>query len=170
MVIHNLRGMYQQRMPTIESIPINEVLRQMEKLMQGDSVMREVPLTLDLTTGLPQVLADRVQLKQCLLNLITNAVHAMEETPASTRDLILRSRPSADGGVRVSVQDRGHGLKDATLEQLARPRYTTREQGMGLGLAITRTLIEAQGGRLWARSNGDGIGATFGLELPPVPD
>lgn len=112
------------------------------------------------------VLADKVQIQQVALNLIRNAIEAMEDAPR--KDLVVGARPSADDMVEVFVSDTGHGISPEAAEQLFQPFMTTKAHGMGIGLSISRTIIEAHGGRIWVESNPDGGGATFRFTLRGV--
>jgi len=114
---------------------------------------------------LPLVFADRIQLQQVILNLIMNAVEAMSEITDGSRELVIRTDPNESGGILVTVQDSGPGVKLEDLHRRFTSFYTTKPQGMGMGLAICRSIIEAHGGRLWATANLD-RGATFQFTLP----
>jgi signal transduction histidine kinase len=113
----------------------------------------------------PLVFADRIQLQQVILNLIMNAVEAMSEMSGGPRQLLIRTDTNESGGIVVAVRDSGPGLKPEDLHRLFTPFYTTKPQGMGMGLAICRSIIESHGGRLWATANLD-RGATFRFTLP----
>ena len=121
-------------------------------------------LTLELSRAVPGVRGDRVQLQQVLLNLILNAMDAMNGCEAGRRYVAVRVRPREDA-VEVAVSDSGHGILTDNVKRLFEPFFTTRPSGMGMGLAISRTIIEAHGGRLWAENNPEG-GATFYFTLP----
>ena len=114
---------------------------------------------------MPLVLGDRIQLQQVILNLIINAIEAMSGVSDGPRELLVGSGKDESQGVRVTVRDSGPGLDPESLAHLFTAFYTTKPQGMGMGLAISRSIIEAHGGRLWATAN-EGRGATFQLTLP----
>jgi signal transduction histidine kinase len=118
-----------------------------------------------LSSDLPLILGDRIQLQQVILNLIINAIEAMSEISEGPRELQVVSRKDESQGVLVTVRDSGPGLDPESLDHLFTAFYTTKPQGMGMGLAISRSIIEAHGGRLWAVPN-DGPGATFQFTLP----
>jgi signal transduction histidine kinase len=119
----------------------------------------------DFQPDVPPVLGDRVQLQQVLLNLILNSSDVMTAIDWPARELIIRSRKSEDGQVTVAVQDTGPGLGPHDPEQVFDPFFSTKEGGLGLGLAISRRIVEAHGGQLWATAN-EGCGATFQFSLP----
>jgi signal transduction histidine kinase len=119
----------------------------------------------ELAASLPPVQGDRVQLQQVILNLVINGIEATKEVVDRPRELRIRSRPHEAGTVLVTVQDNGIGLKPESLERLFEAFYTTKAEGMGIGLSISRSIIEAHGGRLWPSAN-DEHGATFQFTLP----
>jgi len=114
---------------------------------------------------LPPVLADRVQLQQVLINFVMNGIEAMASVDGRARELVIRSQPEDDDHVVVAVQDAGVGIDGEKTDQLFSAFYTTKPNGMGMGLSISRSIIEAHGGRLWATPNPD-HGATFHFALP----
>jgi signal transduction histidine kinase len=118
---------------------------------------------------LPLIRADRIELQQVILNLIMNAVEAMSETSNRSRDLLISTAEDESSGALVAVQDSGPGLSSETLERLFDPFYTTKPGGMGMGLSICRSIIEAHEGRLWASAN-EPRGAIFQFTLPPERD
>jgi two-component system, LuxR family, sensor kinase FixL len=133
-----------------------------------DGLVRRVTIASDVPTDLPVVLGDRVQLQQVLLNLIVNAIDAMATVDEPDRKVDIRARREADDGrpaMRISVTDRGVGFPGTETSRLFEPFSTTKPNGMGIGLAISRTIVEAHRGRLWAEPNPDG-GATFSIVLP----
>ena len=136
----------------------------MVALVRSEAVKNGVSVRTELAEGLPLILGDRVQIQQVLLNLIINALEAMTvgEEP---RELLISSRKSEKGSVHVAVQDSGPGLGQADLERVFASFYTTKPGGMGLGLAICRSIIEAQGGRIWATTHSP-RGAVFEFTLP----
>ena len=164
-VITRLRGLL--RRGTFERSPLdlNEVTREVARLVRGDALAREVSIRLDLAPKLPPVQGDRVQLQQVLLNLILNSLDAMRETSAARRTLVLQTLPDGDAAIRVIVGDAGPGIDPASLEHIFDTFHTTKPGGLGMGLAIARSIVEAHGGRLWAENNPGG-GATFIFTLP----
>jgi signal transduction histidine kinase len=124
-----------------------------------------VGLTLDLAAGLPPVRADRVELQQVLLNLVMNGLDAMRDL--EPQQLRVATRLDDAGQLEISISDRGTGIPEDRLPRIFDAFYTTKHHGLGMGLSIARSLVEAHGGRLWARNNAEG-GATFTLTLPPA--
>ena len=133
--------------------------------MTSDAIIRNVAIRLDLAPGLPPVCGDRVQLQQVILNLLMNGLDAMREPGESERTLVLRTFSEGPASVVVAVEDSGVGIDEADLEHVFHAFYTTKADGLGMGLAIARSIVEAHGGRLSARNNPGG-GATFSFTLP----
>jgi signal transduction histidine kinase len=125
-----------------------------------------VQVTAELAEQLPPLRGDRVQLQQVMLNLLLNALEALNGAGEGTREVLIRTQPDGAGGVQVSVQDSGPGLAPERLEQVFEAFYTTKASGLGMGLSICRSIIEAHGGRLWASPNTP-HGAVFQFTLPP---
>jgi signal transduction histidine kinase len=128
-------------------------------------VKHAISVQTQLAEGLPLVQGDRVQLQQVILNLIVNAIEAMRGISEGARDLLISTGTATSGGVLVVVQDTGPGLDSATLERLFEAFYTTKPDGLGMGLSICRSIIEAHGGQLWPSANNE-HGATFQFTLP----
>jgi two-component system sensor kinase FixL len=138
------------------------------RLVHGDCLLRRVALVLDLEAPLPVVRCDRVQIEQVLLNLIVNGFEAMQDTVAVDRRMIIRSR-SDEGQCLVSVRDAGTGVPEASFERLFDQFFSTKTEGLGMGLSIARSIMGAHGGRIWATNNRD-LGATFHIALPIAPE
>ena len=145
-------------------LDLREVLEEAVQLAGGAAADHAATLALDLPVALPKVVGDRVQLQQVFLNLILNAIDAVAGSQSDARRVTLAARPS-EAGVVVEVSDTGTGMDAATLERIFEPFFTTKARGMGLGLAISRTIVATHGGTLAARST-IGLGATFRVELP----
>ena len=158
-----------KRTPVERSLlDLRDVVNDVLALARYESVARGVTIRTDLSQDLPSVLGDRVQLQQVLLNLVMNGVDAMNSVPEEKRILLVLGKHDASAGtsaVLLCVQDAGVGLKPEEMDRLFEPFYTTKPHGMGMGLAISRSIIEAHGGRLWAEPN-QGPGATFLFSLP----
>jgi len=167
-VIHRLRQLLRKGEPEKQrdDLDLNQVLRDVLKLMRNDLINRNVAVDTDLAQNLPAVTGDRVQLQQVLLNLLLNACEAIADYNCSERRLLVASK-SENGTVRISVTDRGGGIPEENLEQVFERFFTTKKQGMGLGLSICRTIIDAHRGKIWATNNAQ-CGATFHFSLPIV--
>jgi C4-dicarboxylate-specific signal transduction histidine kinase len=144
---------------------INEAILEVIALTHGEIAKNGVALQTQLAPGLPLIEGDRVQLQQVILNLTVNALEAMSEVKEGSRDLLIRTDLDAHGDVSVTVRDSGPGLKPEDVERLFNPFYTTKPTGMGMGLSICRSIIEAHRGRLWATAIIP-RGASFHLTLP----
>jgi two-component system, LuxR family, sensor kinase FixL len=147
----------------IESLP--QLLEEAGALAMVGARERSVRLRYDIDRRVNLVLADKVQIQQVALNLIRNGIEAMDG--AAIKDLVVGARPAPDDMVEVYVSDTGHGISAEAAEQLFQPFMTTKTHGMGIGLSISRTIIEAHGGRIWVDDNPKG-GATFRFTLPGV--
>ncbi len=162
-----------KRAPVEKSLlDLKDVVKDVLALARYESVARRVTIRADLSQDLPRVSGDRVQLQQVLLNLVMNGMDAMNTIEESQRILIIRGRrETRDGssGTLLRVLDAGIGFKPDEMDRLFEPFYTTKPHGMGMGLAISRSIIEAHGGRLWAEPN-QGAGATFLFSLPAAPE
>src|SRR5262249_25872572 len=145
-------------------LDVNETILEVVELARSEVQTNLVTLHTELGGGLPLILGDRVQLQQVILNLMINAIEAMHGTEAP-RELSISSARSDSHGVLVTVRDSGHGLDAGGLDRLFHAFYSTKPHGMGMGLAISRTIVEAHGGRLWAAANVP-RGAVFQFTLP----
>ena len=148
-------------------LDVNELVRDTLDLMRTNLLTRQVTVSLELSAELPSVDGDRVQLQQLLLNLIVNAADAMDATPQADRLLTL-STTLADGRVAVCVADRGPGVAEADLHKVFEPFWSRKDGGMGMGLAICRSIAEAHRGQLSSRNAPEG-GAVFCVQLPVHP-
>ncbi len=164
-IIHTMREFVRKRAPHLALSSLDEMVHNAVRLVEPEARRRGVTIRLDLAEGVPPVLVDRVQIEQVILNLARNGLQAMEQTPPEQRELTVRTFRSDAAAVEVAVQDRGQGLDPESLERLFEPFYTTKPQGMGLGLSICRSVVQMLGGRLWAESQ-PGAGATFRFVLP----
>ncbi len=164
-VIRRMRGLLKKGEIRAEPLDLPEVVDEIARLLRSDLISRGVAISTDFEAALPRVVADRVQTSQVLLNLVTNACDAMETTPAEQRRLLLSAGRADRDLVRVSVADSGSGIVQADVDSLFQPFVTTKATGMGLGLAVCRTIVAAHGGRIWATNN-PGRGTTFHFTLP----
>jgi PAS domain S-box-containing protein len=163
-VIDHMRTLLKRRGLERARLNMAELVDEVVPLVHPDAVSRKVRLNIEVPRNLPPVCGDRVHLQQVLLNLILNGMDAMGELPAEARRLIVRARQADAGTVEVAVADSGHGVPAEKLARLFEPFFTTKPKGMGLGLSISSTIIQAHGGRIWAE-NGP-IGATFFFTVP----
>jgi two-component system, LuxR family, sensor kinase FixL len=162
-VVQHLRALSKNETLQRNRANINDIIEEAVSLVQRELADYNVTLRMKLQPGLNPVHVDCVQLQQVLINLIINAMHSMESVPI--RDLWVETGSYEEGTVQVSVRDCGVGLDDAVLGRLFTPFFTTKPQGIGMGLSICRSIAEAHGGRLWAERN-DGPGASFHLSFP----
>jgi len=169
-VISRIRGLMKKMPPREDEVDINKAILEVVALAHGEVVKNGVSLETELAEGLPLVHADRVQLQQVVLNLVINAVEAMSDAGDRSRELLI-STGKVEGdadGVLVAVRDSGPGLDPASLERLFEAFYTTKPGGLGMGLSICRSIIEAHGGRLWVEAN-EPQGAIFRFTVPADP-
>ena len=169
-VIDEIRALIKKAPPRKDRLEINGAINEVIALTRGEAVKNGVSVQTELMDSLPLIEGDRVQLQQVILNLIINAFEAMRGISEGVRELLISTRKAEPDGVLVAVRDSGPGLAPATLERLFESFYTTKPGGLGLGLSICRSIIEAHGGRLWACANVP-CGAIFQFTVPahPVP-
>jgi C4-dicarboxylate-specific signal transduction histidine kinase len=165
-IVQRVRALMKGAPPDRAPIAINDVVEEAIAVIRRDIERQGGLLTRRLASGLPLILGDRVQLQQVLVNLITNAMQSMASV-SGRRELIVQSRLDPEGNVVVAVKDSGAGIQEANFPQLFEPFFTTRSSGMGMGLAISSSIVEAHRGQIWASNNPDG-GATFSFSLPPA--
>ena len=164
-VIDRIRGLIKKAPPKRESLEINKAVREVAELTRGEAVKTRVKVRTQLDEGLPPIQADRVQLQQVLLNLMINAIEAMRGVPEGSRELTITTARDGTGDIVVSLRDSGPGVDPKEADRLFDAFFTTKAEGMGMGLAICRSIIEAHGGRLWASAN-EPRGAIFQFTLP----
>ena len=164
-VIKRIRDLLHKDSPEKVPLNINETIQQVVALVDSDVLSSRIKLKTELVEDLSKVIGDRVQLQQVILNLILNGKDAMSGVKTHPRELLITSRKSKSGEVVVAVRDSGAGLDPKNVERIFDPFFTTKPEGMGLGLSISRTIIEAHGGTLWATPN-EGRGATLQFTLP----
>jgi len=164
-IIARVRGMAERRAPEAGPLAINPVIEEAASFLRHELQGQGVGLSLSLASALPDVVADRTQLQQVLVNLAVNAIQAMANAGCEPRELSLRSEPTA-GGVRVLVSDSGPGVADEDLPRLFQSFFSTKDGGMGMGLPICRSILESHGGAIEARNNPGGRGACFAFTLP----
>jgi signal transduction histidine kinase len=164
-VIARVRALFSKKEPAIEAVDLNEVTREVMALSLRDLQRNRVVLQSELAEDLPAITGDRIQLQQVILNLLRNASDAMVDVHDRPRQLLVRTEREDGDRVRVSVRDSGVGVDPHNVDKLLDAFYTTKTDGMGIGLSISRSIIERHHGRLWAEAN-DGPGATFSFSMP----
>ncbi len=164
-IIDRLRSLYKKEPPKQESLTMNEVIGEMVGLLRAEATRHAVSVRADLADGLPIVLGDPVQIQQVLMNLMLNGIEAMSDTGGV---LTVKSQLKENGQIEISVNDTGPGLPEGKADQIFDAFFTTKPQGSGMGLAISKSIVESHGGRIWANDNG-GRGATFQFSLPVAP-
>ena len=167
-VIGRIRGLIKKAPPRQEALAINQAILEVIALLHGEVVEHGVSVQTQLADDLPILQGDRVQLQQVILNLIMNAVQAMSSVSEGPRELLISTGRAEPDGACVAVRDSGPGLAPAVLERLFEPFHTTKPGGLGLGLSICQSIIEAHGGRLWANANVP-RGAEFNFTVPAHP-
>ena len=164
-VLGRIRALIKKAPPRKEGLEINEAILEVIALTRGEVLQNGVSVRTQLAEGLPLIQADRVQLQQVILNLIVNAIEAMRDVGEGARELLISTGGDASNGVHVSFRDSGPGLDPVSLERLFEAFYTTKSSGLGMGLPICHSIIEAHGGRIWAGVN-EPRGAVFHFTLP----
>ena len=168
-VVGRIRALLKKGAPQTGPVDLVEVIEEAALLVQRELQAQRVSLTLDLAPGLPPVRGDRIQLQQVVINLLVNGVHALEAVSDRPRRLAVRAGPGEDGQVAVTVSDNGVGIPEENMARLFGAFFTTRDAGMGMGLAICRSTLEAHGGRIWAETPADG-GARLSFVLPALAE
>jgi PAS domain S-box-containing protein len=163
-IIDRIRSLYRRGTPVRAPVDLNEIIREMTALLNETANRNSVSIGTGLDVSLPTATADRVQLQQVLMNLMLNGIEAMQDTGG---EMTIASKRSEDGQLLISVSDSGTGLPVNESERIFEAFFTTKPQGTGMGLSISRRIIESHDGRLWASPNA-GRGATFQFTLPPT--
>jgi PAS domain S-box-containing protein len=169
-VINRLRALFSKKSITIEHVDINEAAREVIAMLLGELQRNGVMLHPEFADNLPQVTGDRVQLQQVILNLILNATEAMNKITSRSRQLQVSTGIDDNARVCLTVRDNGNGFDPQDAERLFTAFYTTKSSGMGIGLSVSRSIIEHHDGLLWATLNADGPGASFRFALPATHD
>ena len=168
-VVARLRSMFSRKETVSESVDLNEAAQEVIALSLSELQRSQLSIQTQLAGDLPHVCGDRVQLQQVILNLILNAADATKGVVDRAREILVKTQPQHDGAARLTVVDSGMGIDPQHAEKLFEPFYTTKSAGMGIGLSISRSIVEQHGGRLWAESN-DGHGASFSFSIPARKD
>jgi C4-dicarboxylate-specific signal transduction histidine kinase len=164
-IFRSIRSLVQRAEPRMATLDINTVIEEVLVLARGELQKQDVLVRADLKATLPQLRGDRVQLQQVLLNLVTNAIQAMSGVTNRPRVLTIRSQLCERDDVLVEVEDSGIGLDPNSIDQIFESMFTTKPDGMGMGLSISKSIVAAHGGRLWV-SQADRFGAVFRMVLP----
>jgi signal transduction histidine kinase len=160
-IIDRIRSFYKKSPPQRELVDVNGIIQEMLTLLKGEATRCSIMMRTELAAELPQIMADRVQLQQVFMNLMLNGIEAMENAGG---ELAVKSQLQ-DGQLQFSVSDTGVGLPSEQMDKIFSAFFTTKPQGSGMGLAISRSIVESHGGQLWATAN-DGHGAAFHFTLP----
>jgi C4-dicarboxylate-specific signal transduction histidine kinase len=164
-VIARIRALTKRAETPKARLDLNETIREVLLLVGDEARKNGVAVHTQFADGLSPVFADRVQMQQVLLNLLINAIEAMNGLSGRARELAIRTRNLEGGRVQVTVEDSGTGLDAGAISRIFEPFYTTKSSGMGMGLSISRSIVQSHGGRLWATAN-EGPGTSFHFELP----
>jgi signal transduction histidine kinase len=165
-VIQRLRALFRKGEVREEVMDLNLAVQEVVLLLSPQASERGVTIDLEMTLDLPEVLGDPIQLQQIVSNLLTNGMEAMRDTEPESRRLVVRTSRVDPAFIQVSVQDSGCGMDEDVGQRIFDPFFTTKAEGMGMGLAISRSIIESHGGRLWVESNNKEPGVTFSFTIP----
>jgi C4-dicarboxylate-specific signal transduction histidine kinase len=163
-IIGRIRSVFAKGTLIRELVDVNEISRDTVALLRDEAVRYNISVRMELATDLPQIIGDRVQLQQVVMNLIVNSIEAMKDVEG-IREMVIQSRRAENEEIVISVSDTGVGFSPQLAEQIFDPFFTTKPNGTGMGLRISRSIIESHNGRLWAAGN-PGRGAAFRLSLP----
>jgi len=165
-IITHMRQFSKQRAIEMQPLGVEDLVQDVISLIHSEAINKHAVVSLMMQPGLPRVLGDRVHLSQVLLNLLVNSIHAMESRPIDERGIVIEARADdANGEVELTVRDSGFGIPDNLADEVFTPFFTTKSNGMGMGLALSRTIIEAHGGRLWTDRMTGQDGAVFRFTL-----
>ncbi len=164
-VIRRVRSFIHKEEPERQPVDVNEIIRGLANLLRTDAREHNSELQLELAEPMPLVMADPIQVQQIILNLAHNGIEAMDDCGSVSRCLSIHTSGQSNGVIEVAVRDRGVGIPSDSLDRIFDPFFTTKPQGLGMGLAISRTIVEAHGGRLWATSDVSD-GTVFHFTLP----
>jgi PAS domain S-box-containing protein len=164
-IIDRIRSFYKKSPPQRELVDVNGIIQEMLTLLKGEATRYSIEMRTELAAGLPKIMADRVQLQQVLMNLMMNGIEAIKNTGGK---VTVKSQLGKDGQIEISVNDTGPGLPLGKADQIFDAFFTTKSQGSGMGLAISKSIVESHGGRIWANGDG-GRGATVHFTMPAAP-
>jgi signal transduction histidine kinase len=164
-IVRRVRSMFKGDNTRKRPIGIDALVAEVVGLIESEAAIREIAVRTEFSSSAQQVIGDRVQLQQCVLNLLMNAFDAITEAKSDRREVTIEMAPEKAGWIRLSVSDTGAGIDPSVANRLFEPFVTTKSKGMGLGLLVTRSIVENHGGKIWATPNPD-RGATFTFTLP----
>jgi two-component system sensor histidine kinase DctS len=164
--IRRIRALVRKHESKMEPLDINAVVREALRLVEGDVVRRGVQLHTDIHAPVAAVQGDIVHLQQVILNLVANGMDAMKDNAPSDRHLFVSTSAGVDGYVQVEVRDTGHGIQPEILSRIFESFFTTKPEGMGMGLSLVQSIVKMHSGRLWVQNNDDGKGVAFRFILP----
>ena len=166
-IIHRVRALFRGDDSEKTVLDSAAVLTEVVNLLQSEALIRKIQLRTDIEPSLPLILGDRIQLQQCVMNLVLNALEATENTRSENREVVVRCVSENNGWLSVSVRDSGGGIDKSVQEKLFDPFVSTKRHGMGMGLLVTQSIINSHGGRVWGSSNPD-VGSTFAFTIPTL--
>jgi signal transduction histidine kinase len=167
-IIDSVRSFYKRGTSAErQSVDVKDAINEMTDLLHTEAARHSVTIRAEIVADLPNILSNRVQLQQVLMNLMLNAIEAMKD---SGGELAIKSGMNGEGHLTVSISDTGVGLPAECVERVFDPFHTTKPQGTGMGLTITRSIVESHGGKIWATNNEGREGATFHFTLPAVTE
>ena len=164
-IVRRIRVMFKKHVEYKTAIGIGALISEVIKLTGGEATVRKISVEVQISPSVRRVIGDRIQLQQCVLNLLMNAFDAIAESKSESRGVTIKAAPEKTGWVAVAVSDSGAGIAPSVAKRLFEPFVTTKSEGMGLGLLVTRSIVESHGGRIWATPNPD-RGTTFTFTLP----
>jgi signal transduction histidine kinase len=164
-IVRRFRSMFRRDETGKVAIAISALIKEVVNMLGSEAASREITLRIDDSPSLPRIIGDRVEIQQCVLNLLLNALDATAQTESGPREVTIRIAPEKIGWIGVSVCDTGPGVDPSVANQMFESIVTTKTKGMGLGLLVTRSIVEGHGGRIWFTPNPGG-GSTFTFTLP----
>jgi signal transduction histidine kinase len=167
-IVRRFQSVFKGEEAPKRAIDIGRLVKEIVRLVDSEAASREIVLKIDESSSLPRAIGDQVQIQQCVLNLLMNALDATVQNQSGPREVTIRVAPEKTGWIEVSVSDSGTGVDPSIEKRIFEPFVTTKNKGMGLGLLVTRSIVEGHGGRVWFNSNPRG-GSTFAFTLPMAP-